>query len=323
MALIPSWSSSAHTASFSPFTKPPGGTRHRNSITGNYCFQHDFLAPILSGLFVTDVVAMVISSIKTALLFDLDHLSSFLGSHPGASVANLYRASDYWLQWLFIQRRISMKKIAIVSGLVLAACSGMAYASAGDSTLSVGYAQIHSHGLKDAVKSDRDFAAAYGGRMDDYSDPRGVNIKYRYEFDDHLGVITSFTYASKTFEGGASSLGSGNFYEGEDKGRYFSGMIGPAWRFNDYVSVYAMAGVAYSKLSSDLAEYQPITKSDGTSSRKRVASWDDSSDHTSFAYSAGLQFNPWEHVAIDAAYEGSGTGDWHTNGFIVGIGYKF
>ncbi|EKY9209323.1 hypothetical protein RD125_003388 [Salmonella enterica] len=79
MALIPSWSSSAHTASFSPFTKPPGGTRHRNSITGNYCFQHDFLAPILSGLFVTDVVAMVISSIKTALLFDLDHLNSFFG----------------------------------------------------------------------------------------------------------------------------------------------------------------------------------------------------------------------------------------------------
>ncbi|SUG26604.1 Uncharacterised protein [Salmonella enterica] len=52
-----------------------------------------------------------------------------------------------------------MKKIAIVSGLVLAVCSGMAYASAGDSTLTVGYAQIHSHGLKDAVKSDRDFAA--------------------------------------------------------------------------------------------------------------------------------------------------------------------
>ncbi|WP_252385339.1 Ail/Lom family outer membrane beta-barrel protein, partial [Escherichia coli] len=27
--------------------------------------------------------------------------------------------------------------------------------------------------------------------------------------------------------------------------------------------------------------------------------------------------------AIDIAYEGSGSGDWRTDGFIVGIGYKF
>ncbi|EPR7517154.1 TPA: Ail/Lom family outer membrane beta-barrel protein, partial [Escherichia coli] len=26
---------------------------------------------------------------------------------------------------------------------------------------------------------------------------------------------------------------------------------------------------------------------------------------------------------IDIAYEGSGSGDWRTDGFIVGVGYKF
>ncbi|MCD7023167.1 Ail/Lom family outer membrane beta-barrel protein, partial [Escherichia coli] len=26
---------------------------------------------------------------------------------------------------------------------------------------------------------------------------------------------------------------------------------------------------------------------------------------------------------VDVAYEGSGSGDWRTNSFIVGIGYKF
>ncbi|EEQ7320626.1 TPA: Ail/Lom family outer membrane beta-barrel protein, partial [Escherichia coli] len=26
---------------------------------------------------------------------------------------------------------------------------------------------------------------------------------------------------------------------------------------------------------------------------------------------------------IDLAYEGSGSGDWRTDGFIVGVGYKF
>ena len=34
-------------------------------------------------------------------------------------------------------------------------------------------------------------------------------------------------------------------------------------------------------------------------------------------------FNPTESVAIDIAYEGSGSGDWRTDGFIVGVGYKF
>ncbi len=44
---------------------------------------------------------------------------------------------------------------------------------------------------------------------------------------------------------------------------------------------------------------------------------------TSLAWGAGVQFNPTESVAIDIAYEGSGSGDWRTDGFIVGVGYKF
>ena len=41
------------------------------------------------------------------------------------------------------------------------------------------------------------------------------------------------------------------------------------------------------------------------------------------AWGAGVQFNPTESVAVDVAYEGSGSGDWRTNSFIVGVGYKF
>ncbi|EHW50201.1 putative enterobacterial Ail/Lom protein [Escherichia coli DEC9E] len=36
---------------------------------------------------------------------------------------------------------------------------------------------------------------------------------------------------------------------------------------------------------------------------------------TSLAWGAGVQFNPTESVAIDIAYEGSGSGDWRTDGF--------
>ncbi|NWM32848.1 Ail/Lom family outer membrane beta-barrel protein, partial [Escherichia coli] len=45
--------------------------------------------------------------------------------------------------------------------------------------------------------------------------------------------------------------------------------------------------------------------------------------NTSLAWGAGVQFNPTESVAIDIAYEGSGSGDRRTDGFIVGVGYKF
>ena len=56
-----------------------------------------------------------------------------------------------------------------------------------------------------------------------------------------------------------------------------------------------------------------------------VLTGSDGSRHsnTSLAWSTGVQFNPAESVAIDLAYEGSGSGDWRTDSFIVGIGYKF
>ena len=45
--------------------------------------------------------------------------------------------------------------------------------------------------------------------------------------------------------------------------------------------------------------------------------------NTSLAWGPGVQINPTESVAVDVAYEGSGSGDWRTDGFIVGVGYKF
>ncbi|WP_158003855.1 Ail/Lom family outer membrane beta-barrel protein, partial [Escherichia coli] len=54
------------------------------------------------------------------------------------------------------------------------------------------------------------------------------------------------------------------------------------------------------------------TASDGHSAR-----------HLTLAWGAGLQFNPADTVAVDLAYEVAGHGDWRTDAFIVGIGYRF
>uniref|UniRef100_UPI001F4B46AD Ail/Lom family outer membrane beta-barrel protein n=1 Tax=Escherichia coli TaxID=562 RepID=UPI001F4B46AD len=84
-------------------------------------------------------------------------------------------------------------------------------------------------------------------------DLNGINVKYRYEFTDTLGLVTSFSYAGK----GKTH----DVLTGSDDGRH---------------------------------------------------------SNTSLAWGAGVQFNPTESVAIDIAYEGSGSGDWRTDGFIVG-----
>ncbi|EFN4862373.1 hypothetical protein DLY88_26765 [Escherichia coli] len=66
-----------------------------------------------------------------------------------------------------------------------------------------------------------------------------------------------------------------------------------------------------------------ITDNKGKKHDVLTGSDDGRHSNTSLAWGAGVQFNPTESVAIDIAYEGSGSGDWRTDGFIVGVGYKF
>ncbi|HCM1914663.1 TPA: Ail/Lom family outer membrane beta-barrel protein [Salmonella enterica subsp. salamae serovar 28:r:e,n,z15] len=239
-----------------------------------------------------------------------------------------------------------MKKLAVA---VLAASVlggvGVAKAAAGDSTVSIGYAQIHSKGLKDMVNyyggaissidaSDVDNAITAGGfsandlnvsgHTDKYKDPKGLNLKYRYEIDDNWGGIASFTYAWNDYNAQASAdadisgISAGSSLKGKLKAKYFSINVGPTYRFNEYVSAYVVGGIAHSKYDADLS-----LDAYANGKSKHIGSISESKDKTAFSYGAGLQFNPYKNIAIDVAYEGSGSGDWKTNGFNVGVGYSF
>ena len=173
-----------------------------------------------------------------------------------------------------------MRKVcaAILSAAICLSVSGApAWASEHQSTLSAGYL----HARTNAPGSDN---------------LNGINVKYRYEFTDALGLITSFSYANAEDEQ-KTRYRDTRWHEDSVRNRWFSVMAGPSVRVNEWFSAYAMAGVT----GSD----------DGRHS------------NTSLAWGAGVQFNPTESVAIDIAYEGSGSGDWRTDGFIVGVGYKF
>ncbi|WP_225384727.1 Ail/Lom family outer membrane beta-barrel protein, partial [Escherichia coli] len=98
---------------------------------------------------------------------------------------------------------------------------------------------------------------------------------------------------------------------------------GPSVRVNEWFSAYAMAGMAYSRVSTFSGDYLQVTDNKGDTHDVLTGSDDGRHSNTSLAWSAGLQFNPADTVAVDLAYEAAGHGDWRTDAFIVGIGYRF
>ena len=170
-----------------------------------------------------------------------------------------------------------MKKIACLSALaaVLAVSAGTAVAAT--STVTGGYAQSDMQGVMNKTN--------------------GFNLKYRYEQDNNpLGVIGSFTYTEKD----RSENGAYN------KGQYYGITAGPAYRLNDWASIYGVVGVGYGKFQT--TEYSTYKH--------------DTSDY-GFSYGAGLQFNPMENVALDFSYEQSRIRSVDVGTWIAGVGYRF
>lgn len=171
-----------------------------------------------------------------------------------------------------------MNKIARFSALavVLAASVGTT-AFAATSTVTGGYAQ-----------SDMQGEANKAG---------GFNLKYRYEQDNNpLGVIGSFTYTEK-------DRSESGVYK---KGQYYGITAGPAYRLNDWASIYGVVGVGYGKFQNAASPADNHTTSD-----------------YGFSYGAGLQFNPIENVALDFSYEQSRIRNVDVGTWIAGVGYRF
>ena len=169
-----------------------------------------------------------------------------------------------------------MKKIACLSALacVLAVSAGSAMAQ---STVSAGYAQSDYQGVANKAN--------------------GFNLKYRYEDGTNpLGWIGSFTYTEKD----RTDAGVYN------KGQYYGVTGGPAYRLNDWASIYGVVGVGYGKFQSTAPERQKA----------------DTSDY-GFSYGAGMQFNPIENIAVDVGYEQSRIRNVDVGTWIAGVGYSF
>lgn len=186
-----------------------------------------------------------------------------------------------------------MKKIAV--GIFVAASLMSGAALADDHTVSVGYAQ---------------------SKVEDFKNIRGVNLQYRYEFDSPVSVIGSFTYLSGD-EDQHYYVASDSVKNSVDV-KYYSVMAGPAYRLNEFVSLYVLGGVAHAKADGDTTW---VNAGDNYRVRESI-----SEKSTDFAWGAGVQFNPTENLALNVGYEGTNVdidGSRAINGFNVGVGYRF
>ncbi|HBM3227443.1 TPA: Ail/Lom family outer membrane beta-barrel protein [Klebsiella oxytoca] len=152
-------------------------------------------------------------------------------------------------------------------------------------TLSLGYAQTHLSALKKSASKDL----------------RGLNLKYRYEFNSDWGVLTSLTatrHEVQHYRWDAGKLHK----DGDNTTSYSSLMVGPTYRINDYVSLYGNVGMAGMKVKN----------------RDNQSSSEDA-----FAYGAGLIFNPFTNLSLDVSWETAKLLYVDTNTFGVSVGYRF
>ena len=186
-----------------------------------------------------------------------------------------------------------MKKLSLA---ILAATTLMSGSALADNhTVSVGYAQ---------------------SKMDNFKDIRGVNVQYRYEWDSAFSAIGSFSYMTAD-EDYADYSSATDSLKAHTEVKYTSLLVGPAYRINEYVSVYALGGLAYIKADDDWK----WSNAGGISHREK-----DSYDSTSFAWGAGVQVNPTQDLAISLGYEGTKAdlgNDFSINGFNINVGYRF
>ncbi|MDE9442013.1 Ail/Lom family outer membrane beta-barrel protein [Xenorhabdus bovienii] len=188
--------------------------------------------------------------------------------------------------------------------LATLAVSGVMYGSlayADSHTVAVGYAQ---------------------SKVQNFKDIRGVNLHYRYEWDSPVSIIGSFTYMKGDRDYKFGFKHNGKNYTGADSidVKYYSLMAGPAYRINDYVSVYGLLGFAHSKADATERTYHLRDTVEVEASKVNRKS-------TNFAYGVGVEVNPIQNLSLYAGYEGSSIkykdNREGINGFNLGVGYRF
>ncbi|WP_052189789.1 MULTISPECIES: Ail/Lom family outer membrane beta-barrel protein [Xenorhabdus] len=173
---------------------------------------------------------------------------------------------------------------------------------------------------------------------------QGANVYYRYEWDSPISIVGTFTYmrgddslpsfldyySSRAVlatkyggipQGKLFAKYSGPVTEKPDA-KYFSLMLGPAYRINDYVSIYGLLGISHTSFNAkrwtdsylqnrpylasvrDTDGYPGISVGAGAQVGKHVSIRVPQKTNN-IAYGAGIEVNPVKNISLYFNYEGS------------------
>ncbi|ECW3357131.1 STM3031 family outer membrane protein [Salmonella sp. 32070601201500089SM] len=132
---------------------------------------------------------------------------------------------------------------------------------------------------------------------------RGVRLANNYEMSPDWGLTTSFAWLN------GSQRYSYESSNGRVTTRYYSLLAGPSWKINNQLSLYSQVG--------------PVLL------HQRDHGINESDSKVGYGYSAGVAYTPVSNVAITLGYEGAdfdathNSGSLNSNGFNLGVGYRF
>ncbi|MFK8259388.1 Ail/Lom family outer membrane beta-barrel protein [Erwinia sp. AnSW2-5] len=165
----------------------------------------------------------------------------------------------------------------------------------------------------ESVSGRHSFTLGYTeSHISHFSTMKGANAKYRYEIPElPLSAMVSFSGMSGR---GSQSVGVGDIREVKHhRVRYYSLMIGPAWRATNWASLYLLGGAGWESSTNRTDYHNP-----GGDSSGRYKIFD-----ARFAWGTGVQFNLIDNVVVDVGYQAGHVQRTSSNGFNVGVGYRF
>ncbi|PHM27519.1 Ail/Lom family outer membrane beta-barrel protein [Xenorhabdus budapestensis] len=172
---------------------------------------------------------------------------------------------------------------------------------------------------------------------------QGANVYYRYEWDSPISIVGTFTYmrgddslpsfldynsrAIQSTDGGPPKRYLFAKYSGpvteKPDAKYFSLMLGPAYRINDYVSIYGLLGISHTSFNAKRwTDSYLLNRPYIVSAENKQPSYpgisandvDQVGKHVSIrvpqktnniAYGAGIEVNPVKNISLYFNYEGS------------------
>jgi len=184
------------------------------------------------------------------------------------------------------------------------------------------------------------------GKIKDFGEMQGANVKFQYETQTPWGLMGSMTLMKKDWDNYNRTFKSihnsrednrnrkfkPTFNSREDKisdhyrlikkepirnALYFSALAGPTYRISNNLSLFALGGVSHTVVDKPLVQ----------GSRPNSFKKNGSESSSQFAYSAGVIFNPTDRMALNVGYEGSkamfNKKKHDMRSVFVDVGYRF